>query len=269
MKLVSFNAFRTLRLPDVTYIKPEHYQRHLPLIAEADWLLFPEYWQVGSLQFGLKARLFPSLASYWLGHDKIEMTRAFSTLEPAHVPWTLIEPNTADGAQRIWETLPLPFVAKIPRASEGEGVFLIENRGDWERYRALTPALYAQEYLPIDRDLRIVVVGDEVLGGYWRLRSDRSFHNNVARGGSVLREALPESAVALVRRLAGAFDIDHAGFDVAMVDGHPYVLEFNRLFGNQGLGDLNETLHDHMFGYLQRKLRPSAPGPSQGLSEAV
>jgi len=30
-------------------------------------------------------------------------------------------------------------------AAWGEGVFLIEERADWQRYLALTPVIYAQE----------------------------------------------------------------------------------------------------------------------------
>jgi len=69
--------------------------------------------------------------------------------------------------------MPLPFVAKIPKSSMGEGVFLIENQTDWNRYLQLTQAIYAQEYLSIDRDLRIVWVGDQIVGGYWRLQAEQ------------------------------------------------------------------------------------------------
>ncbi len=265
MQLVSFNAFRTLQLPGVRYIKPDHYLQHLPEIRAADWLLFPEYWQIGALAFGVNPRLFPSLASYWLGHDKVEMTRAFTALAPAHVPFTLIEANSAEGAERVWDAMPLPFVAKIPRSSEGAGVFLIEDRAGWRDYCALSPVLYAQEYLPIDRDMRVVVIGTEVLGGYWRLQPEGGFHNTLARGGRNLSEPLPAAALELVSRLALGLGIDHGGFDIAWVNGHPYVLEFNRLFGNRGLGELNAELPRAMFDYLSARHaerdppRPQAP----------
>lgn len=46
----------------------------------------------------------------------------------------------------------------------------------------------------------------------------------------------------LVERLAAAPDINHAGFDNAMVDGHPCVLEFNRLFGSRGLSAADDPV---------------------------
>jgi ribosomal protein S6--L-glutamate ligase len=260
MQCVSFDAFRTLGLPATRYIKPQEIFRHKQEIASADWVLFPEYWQLGAVLFGLKGRIFPSLASYLIGHDKVEMTRAFMTVAPANIPWTLIEPNTDSGAERIWANMPLPFVAKLPKASMGRGVWLIRTIEDWNSYRAQTDVLYAQEYLPIDRDLRIIVVGEKVVGGFWRLQGFNGFHNNLSQGGTVDQDApLPESAVALALQLAHALEINHAGFDIAMVDGHPYVLEFNRLFGNTGLPGLSERVRAAILEYLMSQDRSGDP----------
>ena len=252
MKWVSFDAFRTLHLPDVRYIKPEHMFRQRAEIEAADWVLFPEYWQINALVFGLKKRIFPSLAAYLIGHDKVQMTRAFQMVVPGHTPWTLIEPNDAQNAERVWDQMPLPFVAKIPKSSMGQGVFLIEKRADWNAYLAQTPVIYAQEMLPIDRDLRLVVVGGKLVAGFWRCQGHDGFHNNLSQGGSVDAETpLPQAAIDLVLKVAEALDIDHAGFDVAMVDGYPYLLEFNRLFGNTGLQGLSQQVSDAILAHLQ------------------
>ncbi|AOV18397.1 alpha-L-glutamate ligase [Acidihalobacter aeolianus] len=250
MRLVTFDAFRTLRLPDARYVKPEHFLRERETVEAADWLLFPEYWQLGTLVFGLRKRIFPSLASYLLGHDKIEMTRAFLGVAPQHVPDTRIAANTREEAECLWEALPRPFVAKIPRSSMGQGVFLVSTRQDWEDYLDLTPTLYVQEHLPIDRDLRVVVVAGQVVTAFWRLQSPDGFHNNLACGGSVGSAPVPEAALALALNLSHTLGIDHAGFDIAMVGGHPYVFEFNRLFGHRGLAGQHERLAGIMLDYL-------------------
>jgi len=269
MKLVSFDALRTLKFPAHTYLKPELFLQHQEEIKAADFVLFPEYWQLSSLLFGLHARIFPSLASYLIGHNKIEMTRVFQTVAPQHHPHTLIEANTAESAQRVFAHMPLPFVAKNPKASMGNGVFLIDNLSDWRRYCAQTDVLYAQEYLPIDRDLRLVVVGEKVVGGYWRLQSENGFHNNIAQGGTVLAGPIPEAARLLVENLAARLHIDHAGFDVAMVGDHPYLFEFNRLFGTQGIEALIGDITPHIIDYLRGQLdsfpgKPRSPSGNTG-----
>jgi ribosomal protein S6--L-glutamate ligase len=253
MNLISFDALRTLHMPDITYIKPEHYLRHREQLQNADWLLFPQYWQVDPLVYGLHARIFPSIASYHLGHDKIAMTRAFELVCPAHIPLTFIEANSAEGSDRILDQLSFPFVAKTARSSEGRGVFLITNRTEWRDYRASHDVLYAQELLPAQRDMRIALVGDEVIGGYWREHRDGAFHNNVAQGGRIVHGELPEAAITLVKQIARTLNIDHAGFDVMECDGHFYFLEFNRLFGNQGLTEQKIEPGAAIYRYLASK----------------
>jgi ribosomal protein S6--L-glutamate ligase len=59
------------------------------------------------------------------------------------------------------------------------------------------------------------------------------------------------SLVSLVRRVALELDIDYAGFDVALVDGYPYLLEFNRRFGNDALRQQGIRLGSRILAYLQ------------------
>ena len=49
MKLITFDPFRTLGLPGVRYIKPEHMHQHRDELTAADWLLFPGYWQINKI----------------------------------------------------------------------------------------------------------------------------------------------------------------------------------------------------------------------------
>ncbi len=58
MRFITFNPLRTIGIPDLHYIKPELMFRQKEEILQADWVLFPEYWQVNSLVYGLKKNLF-------------------------------------------------------------------------------------------------------------------------------------------------------------------------------------------------------------------
>lgn len=259
MKLISFDALRTLHLPGVHYLKPDQLFSEIPSLRHADWLLFPQYWQLPPLLHALKARIFPSLASYMIGHSKIEMSRTFQILEPDHVPFTLIEANTVENADRVWQRMPQPFVAKIPKSSMGQGVFLIETPQQWRAYLESSPVIYAQEYLPIDRDLRIIWAGNKLIGGYWRLQAPQGFYNNVSQGGTIEHALVPREACELVTRLATRLGIDYGGFDVAMVGNHPYVIEYNRLFGTSGAQDLRPQIDAEIMRYLAQAETPDTP----------
>ncbi len=259
MAWISFDVFRTLGFADTLHIKPDQVFQYKAEISQAQWVLFPPYWQLNALQYGLKARIFPSESCYRLGNNKVEMTRAFELVAPHNTPHTRILANTPANAELLWREMITPFVAKLPKASQGDGVWLIDSRHDWLNYVALSETLYAQEYLPIDRDIRIIVIGDKVLAAYWRQQAARGFYNNVAKGGFVDQSPVPQAAIELALQLAKALDINHAGFDIAMVGDRPYVLEFNRLFGNQGIAGGDVMLREAIVDYLQRQGAPTAP----------
>ncbi|MBZ9559212.1 MULTISPECIES: hypothetical protein [unclassified Modicisalibacter] len=257
MKLITFDAFRTLGIPGVRYIKPERMYAHLDEIRQADWLLFPEYWQVNTLIYGLGKRIFPSAASYHLGHDKVEQTRAFQAVCPEHLPPTEIRGSSAASVEAIDRRFGYPLIAKRIKSSMGQGVSLIENREQLTAHAERENVLYIQEPLPIDRDLRIVRVGDAILAAYWRVTPLGGFRSNVSQGGRIDHADVPEAAIALVERLARTLDIDHAGFDIAMVEGHPFVFEFNRLFGTQGIADSARTLGRAILSHITARTPPA------------
>ena len=251
-------------IPGIHHLKSEHYFRELNAVREADWVLYPEYWQVNSLLYGLNKRIFPSAASYHLGHNKIEQTRALLTVAPGHVPHTEILPAGESAMEQILDRFTFPFVAKVVRSSMGNGVFRIDTRQDLRSYMQTNDVLYIQEYLPIQRDLRVVWVGRQVLTAYWREQGD-GFRFNVAQGGVLNFDGVPPAALELVATVAIALGVDHAGFDIAVVDGHCYILEFNVMFGLDGLNRQGIRCGDHVLRYLQgdddSPIKPIRPRP--------
>ncbi|MFZ5986855.1 MAG: ATP-grasp domain-containing protein [Bacillota bacterium] len=260
MKFITFDPFRAAGIPDVTYIKPEMIFAKKDLIQEADWILFPEYWQVNLLHYVWKKNIFPSINTYHLGHDKVEMTRALQAAAPQHVPNTLITANITGAKDVIQEQFSYPFVAKEIRNSMGRGVHLVTKAEELRDYIDKNEVLYIQEYLPIDRDLRLVLIGNKVVFSYWRV-GQGSFKNNVAQGGAIDFLPTPREAVELVESLAANLGIDHAGFDLALVEDYPYFFEFNVMFGNQALVQANVPIGKYILDYINEKSCPQPPKP--------
>ena len=57
----------------------------------------------------------------------------------------------------------------IPRGSARGGRDLVLSAGDLETYCGCRASAYVQDYLPIDRDMRIVVIGKRIVHAYWRV----------------------------------------------------------------------------------------------------
>lgn len=258
MKLISFDAMRTFGIAGTVYVKPENVHCHMAEIQQADWLLFPPYWQVNAFYYGLKKSVFPSISTYHIGHDKIEMTRAVQLLWPRHMPETYIFTNSAKARAWVLDHFAFPFVVKAIKDSMGKGVWLVQDKQDWQRYVAARDVIYVQEYLPIDRDLRLVVIGNRVVAAYWRCSAPGAFHTNVSRGGCVDFSGIPEAAVVLVEEMARHLGIDHAGFDMAQVDERIYFFEFNRLFGTFGLNKMGISAGALIRDYLSSIVTPEA-----------
>ena len=257
--LVSLDPLRGLHLTSCQ-VKPQDWLRQKATLEAADVVLFPQSWQVNVLHHVLRKALFPNVASYRLGWDKVEMTRAFEFAVPEAVPPTLILPANPVAAEEAADTLGFPLVVKHPRHSMGRGVELIEDMSQLLRWTDNANLLYAQAYLENDGDVRVVWVGREVVAAYWR-RNPGSFHNNVARGGQVDFSSIPQNALELVERTALRLGIDHAGFDVILVDGHPFLLEFNVLFGNEALNQAGISLTAPILRYLQATYGGIHPTP--------
>lgn len=252
MRLISFDPYRTLGIRGVTHFKPEEMFRRRLDIAAADWVLFPEEWQLNALIYALKVRVFPSVPSYRFGQDKVQFTRGLWAFCPEHLPETLILPATPRAAEQAWESLGFPLVVKVPRSSMGLGVHRIETRRELLALMLKLEVLYAQEFLDIERDLRVVWVGDQIVCAYWRTGGD-GFHYNLARGAEADFMDIPDAPLNLVSRVARHLGIDHGGFDLAEVQGHWYLIELNTRFGNAVTNRLGVQLGPLMISYLSGK----------------
>ena len=142
-------------------------------------------------------------------------------------------------------------MAKTPRgSSQGLGVYLIKDQDDLSRYLAANHPAYIQEYLPLKRDIRVVVIGREPVITYWRVPAPGQWLTNVARGGRVDFQDVPSDAVNLAVEAARLANFDDVGVDVAMGEDGPVILEFNFKYGRKGarlIGmDLSKEIADRI-----------------------
>ncbi len=87
------------------------------------------------------------------------------------------------------------------------------------------------------RDLRVYVVGDEIVGSMYRYAPEGDWRTNVALGGAVedATDDMPEEAAETALYAAEVMGLDYAGVD--LVEGYDgwYVLEVNPTAGFKGL----------------------------------
>ncbi len=206
--------------------------RQQQLIRTASKVYYPSSFYA-ELFHTIGIKIFPSIHTYRYAQDKIGQTALFQLAGIAH-PRTRVFYGKKQ-KESILEHFDLPVVAKTARGSAmGRGVFLIRNPRQLRRYCSQHHVAYIQQYLPVDRDLRVVIIGGKVVLAYWRLAAFGEFRSNVARGGRISFEKIPLQAVEFALQVASTCKWDDVGIDVCCWENSFYVLEANMKYGRQG-----------------------------------
>ena len=142
-----------------------------------------------------------------------------------------------------------PFVVKTTDEHEGQGVFLVEDEASWKkalsylkaRERAGRFGFLLQEYLPSPYDLRVVVIGRELIP-CWR-KKEEGFKSNLAQGGEIIPcpdRRLEAEALALASRLVSETGVNLVAVDFLLKEGAPVLNELNFVFGRRTLKDFDK-----------------------------
>jgi ribosomal protein S6--L-glutamate ligase len=178
-------------------------------------------------------KTFPSYHTYKFAQDKIKQTALFQMLGLPH-PRTRVFYGSRQ-KKRILTEFEFPFIAKIPRGSaRGIGVYLVQTAADLSAYLSRQGPAYIQEYLPIDRDMRIIVIGRQIVLGFWRIAGQDNFKTNLSQGGNICFDPLPQDALDLALLTAKKCGWDDVGIDIVQSDNRLYVLEGNMKYGTKG-----------------------------------
>lgn len=176
--------------------------------------------------------VFPSNYYSFMG-NKIRQTGLFQLLGISHPRTRLYYGRRR--LCRILNDFGFPFVAKTPvGSSQGTGVWLIRVEHDLRDYLKSHQPAYVQEYLPIDRDLRVVVIAGQVVHSYWRIQKSGDFRNNVSRGASICYENIPDDALEFAVDAANRCGFGEVGLDVCYFQNKYYILEANMVYGLEG-----------------------------------
>lgn len=202
------------------------------MIRAADVVYYPSSLYADLLD-AMGKRTFPSYHTYKFAQDKVKQTALFQMAEIPH-PRTRVFFGKRQKST-IADYFSLPLIAKISRGSAlGKGVFLIRTAEELERYCQCFSPAYIQEYLPLDRDMRIVVIGGRAVHAYWRLAQAGNHRTNLAAGGSIDLSPIPQAALDLAETTARRCRWDDVGLDICRHDGQYYVLEANMKYGHEG-----------------------------------
>lgn len=146
-----------------------------------------------------------------------------------------------DAVEEVGEQLGWPLVIKDVHSVGGAGVSLADDievaRQRLEVASQAGARLVAQRYHPeaAGQDIRLLVVGEDVVGAIRRVARPGDFRANLYLGGRWHDHATTTSERHLAVAAADAVDLDIAGVDIMQTVRGPVVLEVNPKPGITGM----------------------------------
>jgi glutathione synthase/RimK-type ligase-like ATP-grasp enzyme len=194
---------------------------------------------------------------YW--ENKGYMTQQFLELGIS-TPKTVLLSSEAD-IDKI--NLPYPYLIKEEHSFSSEGLYKIKNLDDLlaffkgRDYFSSNKYLLVQELLDMRRDLRVILVGDEIVLHYWRINdSDEWRPTATSYGNSVDFGNFPEQwrsfIIAEFKKLGittGAFDIAWRKDDLSTT---PLVLEVSSNYQPNPVVDMDKLKYG--YGDYKKKI---------------
>jgi len=203
------------------------------LILSSDIILYPT---MNYAQFltTMGKKIFPSLETYLYSDEKIKQTTLFNMLGIPH-PKTRIYYHLHHGD--ILRDFDFPFIAKFPRrSSQGKGIFKINNNDELANYLRFTNVAYIQEFIPHERDLRVILINYSPILAYWRERKkEGTFKTNIHQGGVINFQDIPDDGLSSAREYARKCKFNDVGLDMINIDRKWYLIEANMQYGRKGL----------------------------------
>lgn len=158
------------------------------------------------------------------------------------------------------EDIEFPVVIKPNHMGQGGGVKIAKNKEEIFQIihsyeKPDIKKLILQEFIDYEHDLRVLVVGDKVVGTMKRIPKEGDFRANFSLGGTVAPYELDEEGKDLAIRAKNATGLDVSGVDI-LIDksGQKYILETNRSPGVEGITEaMNENITKVWLDYILEK----------------
>ena len=215
-------------------------------------------------------RQFELLGSYPL-NESVAITRARDKLRSLQLlarqgidlPITGIAHSPDDTSDLIRMVGGAPLVVKLVEGTQGIGVVLAETRQAAESvidaFRGLNAHILVQEYIEEakGRDIRCLVVGDEVVASIERRAKEGDFRSNLHRGGVAVNAAITPEERAIAIKAARTLELDVAGVDILRASRGPLVMEVNASPGLEGIEKTTGIdIAGRMIQWIERQATP-------------
>lgn len=157
------------------------------------------------------------------------------------IPKTVFASSAADANELISLVGGAPIVVKLLESTQGKGVVLGETKKSAksviEAFNSISARFILQEFIEEadGADIRVIVVGDEIVGAMMRKGGEGEFRSNLHRGGASSPVELTKKEANIALKAARTLGVSIAGVDLIRSKRGPLVLEVNSSPGLEGI----------------------------------
>lgn len=134
--------------------------------------------------------------------------------------------KASDGAMgdnvRLIKT-PTQLYSHIEKIFSDKGLKTKYNGRNQQKY------VYLQEYVPIEKDMRIITIGNKVELAFWRY--SKVWKKNISKGGKIDCNNIPDTAINLANEVSKKLNMHWCAYDMIFNNGQIQILEFSSVFG--------------------------------------
>jgi len=121
-----------------------------------------------------------------------------------------------------------PVVVKKAASSMGRGVAKVFSFAELYAFiQGFIGTIIIQKYYPIEYDVRILIVGDTILGGFARYKPEGEDFLTTKPGGARTALELTQKMILAATEAKKLQGLEIAGVDLFMYEDIPYILEVN------------------------------------------
>ncbi len=172
--------------------------------------------------------------------DKLSCLQLLAA-EGLGVPKSLVSNNYFSINEMLDRIGDLPAIIKLINGTHGLGVILAESKSNaesiMEAFYKAKQKIMLQEYIEEAKgaDIRVFIVGDEIVGVMKRQAKEGEFRSNLHRGASSSVVSLSGLEAEIALKATKILGLNIAGVDMLQSERGPLILEVNASPGLEGI----------------------------------
>ncbi|WP_404318043.1 30S ribosomal protein S6--L-glutamate ligase [Malaciobacter canalis] len=195
--------------------------------------------------------------------DKLRSLQILSK-KSIDMPKTVFASNESSAKDVIALSGGAPLVLKILEGTQGVGVVLVESekaaKSVLDAFYGMDVNLLVQEFIEEANgsDIRVLVVGGEVVGAMKRQGAEGDFRSNLHQGGTAMAHKLTRKEKATALAAAKAMGLGVCGVDMIPSKRGPLVMEVNSSPGLEGIETSTKLdIAGKIMDYIAQNVTPS------------